>query len=219
MTAVKVCGITRREDAELAAALGAFAVGFVFASSPRRVTPESARAIAAALPPGIERVGVFQDEELAKVRAIAAAVPLTRVQLHGDEAPAVAAGLPFLLTRAFDGEAADLDLRVDAWRAARPDVRILLDLRKPLDASGPAPDPARIAAHWERAAALARRVPLLLAGGLDASNVAAALARVRPAAVDVARGVESEPGVKDRTRLEAFFGAVARFDREQGAPR
>jgi phosphoribosylanthranilate isomerase len=219
MTAIKVCGITRREDAELAAALGAIAVGFVFAPSPRRVTPEAARAIAAALPPSIERVGVFQDAEPATLRAIAAAVPLTRIQLHGDEATAAASGLPVALTRAFDGELADLEARIVAWRAERPDDRILLDLRKRADARERAPDPARIAALWERAAALARRLPLVLAGGLDASNVAAALARVRPAAVDVARGVEEKPGIKDRAKLEAFFHEVARFDREQGTAR
>lgn len=222
MTGVKVCGITRQEDAELAVALGAFAVGFVFAPSPRRIAPEAARAIAAALPPGIERVGVFQDAEPADVRAIAAAVPLTRVQLHGDEAPAAAAQLPFALTRAFDGELADLEARIEAWLAARSDVRILLDLKKGAGtgaASDAAPDAARLARLWDRAATIARRVPLLLAGGLDSENVAAALARVRPAAVDVARGVELSPGIKDRSKMESFFQSVARFDRERGVTR
>jgi len=218
MTGVKVCGITRREDAELAVALGAVAIGFVFAPSPRRVAPEAARAIADGLPPSVERVGVFVDADAPSLRAIAAAVPLTRLQLHGGEAPALAAWLPLAVTRALSGDAdeRELDAAIDAWRAARPDVRFLLDLPKGPRGVERSASTDELARSWERAAALARRVPLLLAGGLDATNVAAALARVRPAAIDVARGVEESPGVKDPRKLRELFAAVARFDREHG---
>jgi phosphoribosylanthranilate isomerase len=205
MTRVKICGITRVDDARLAAELGAAAIGFVFADSPRRVTVDAARRIVAALPVHVDRVGVFVDASRAEIVEVAAAVSLTRVQLHGREPPELAAGLPGALTRTLRAD--DDEAEIARWRFARPDVHFLLDRHK--DA---AEGEESLPILWQRAAVLARVVPIALGGGLTPQNVTTALERSRAAAVDVARGVELAPGRKDRAKLRSLFAAIAAFD-------
>lgn len=199
---VKVCGITRAEDGVVAAECGASAVGFVFWDrSPRAVTLEAAAEMAAALPRGVLRVGVFVNALPHIVRRFVAGVPLDVVQLHGDE-PALwaeAFGRPVL--KAVD----PLEPAHAEWLATPPEAATLL-----VDAI----DRARrggtgALADWSRAATLARTRPLVLAGGLTAANVAAAVREVRPYGLDVSSGVESRPGVKDAGRVRAFFAALA----------
>ena len=201
MTAVKICGLTRAEDVAAACALGATYVGFNFtAASPRRITPEAAREIAAAAPAGVLRVGVFAAEDAATIARAIAAAGLHLVQLHRrlTEEEVAASPVPIIAVARQTGE---------DFAVPRRDllVRCHAVLFDPSEGTGKVLDPARIEeASWP--------VPVLVAGGLDAENVGAVIRRLRPAGVDVASGVESAPGIKDRGRLERFFAAVKAAD-------
>jgi phosphoribosylanthranilate isomerase len=210
-TRIKICGITRLEDALDAARLGADALGFIFAPSPRQAGVDEAARICARLPPHVDRVGVFADQSREEILAVCDRVHLTRIQLHGSERPEHAAGLPGALTRSLDLSSPDLEAHWNAWSGCRPDVQFLADLTK----NSAAEPPGRF---WTRVAALPAecRRGLTLAGGLHPGNVQEALEVVDPIAVDVARGVEARPGIKDRTLLGSFFAAVAEFDRRRG---
>jgi phosphoribosylanthranilate isomerase len=197
---VKICGITRREDAEIAVAHGAAAIGFVFwPESPRFVDPYRARQIAAVLPPFVSTVGVFVNQSSEYINGVASVVPLAAIQLHGDEPPALAA----LLSRPVMKAVTQVDgAAVDVWPAH---VTLLVDAHDPIKHGGTG---AR--ADWHAAASLARRRRVFLAGGLTADNVADAIAEVRPFGIDVSSGVESSPGVKDERRIAALFNAIDR---------
>lgn len=197
---VKICGITRPEDAAAAAQLGAGALGFVFwPESPRFIDPSRARAIVATLPPFVTPVGVFVNQAAAEVNEIAAVVGLGVVQLHGEETIQYAAGIHRPIVKSFplgDAPAGD----VDAWPAH---VMLLVDALDPQRRGG-----TGRTADWAKAARVAARRPTLLAGGLRPENVAEAVARVRPAGIDVSSGIETAPGIKDHARLAALFAAV-----------
>jgi len=193
---VKICGITRLEDAEAAVAAGAGAVGFIFwPKSPRFVDPHRARRIAASLPPFVTAVGVFVNQPLAYVNGVASLVRLGVVQLHGDESPDFAAAVSHPVMKAISGSA---DLR--AWPTR---VRLLLDVHDPAARGG-----TGRTVDWTSAAEMAAQREILLAGGLTPDNVADAIARVRPFGIDVSSGVERAPGIKDHRRLRALFEAV-----------
>jgi phosphoribosylanthranilate isomerase len=198
---IKICGITRLEDAQAAVALGAQAIGFVFwPKSPRFVEPEQARAIAAALPPFVTTVGVFVNQTVRLVNGVAARVGLAAVQLHGDETIDYAGGIdrPIVKAIALGDSSGGGD--VDLW----PDrVRVLLDVHDPAARGG-----TGRTVDWKHAAAIAARRPALLAGGLTPENVADAVRSVRPFGIDVSSGVESAPGIKDHTRLQMLFEAL-----------
>lgn len=200
---VKVCGITRPGDAELAARLGAAWVGFVFwPRSPRCVEPAAARAILAGLPPHVGGVGVFVDRVPDEVNAIADEVGLAAVQLHGHESPAACRQCRRRVIKAvrLSGDSGGGGDDPDAvW----PGATLLVDAFDPRRMGGTGKP-----ADWSRAAQVARRRRLLLAGGLRADNVAEAVRRVAPYGVDVSSGVESRPGVKDPDRMRAFFAAL-----------
>ncbi|MFO7693833.1 MAG: phosphoribosylanthranilate isomerase [Vicinamibacterales bacterium] len=207
-TRIKVCGITRVDDALRAAALGVDALGFVFwPKSPRFLSPRAAAAIAAALPPFVATVGVFVDQPLDEIRAIAAEVGLSAVQLHGDEPAGMWTRVPGRCIRAV-GAVDGLDAaEIAAWPAA---VWPLLDAHDPDRRGG-----TGRTIDWDLAARVARARRIILAGGLDAFNIRDAIARVGPFAVDVSSGVEREPGVKDAARLRAFVEGVAAADAAQ----
>ncbi len=199
MTRVKICGITRTEDALLAARLGADALGFNFwPRSKRYLAPAAARAIVRRLPPYVTAVGVFVDpsrEEL--LRAIEAS-GVTAVQLHGDEPPELCASLPVPAVKAIrvaDAHALAL--------LASYEVSGFL-----LDAPGPGYGGTGETFDWSIAVEAAASVPVVLAGGLTPENVAEAIRVVRPWGVDVASGVESSPGVKDEDKLRRFIAAA-----------
>jgi phosphoribosylanthranilate isomerase len=197
---VKICGITNAEDALLAIALGADALGFNFVSgSPRRVTGPDVRSIVKRLPPGATTVGVFRDERQERVVETVNTVGLVGAQLHGREP---VSEVRWVRQR--------LPLVIQAFRAGDPSIAtageggadiLMLDAAEP--GSGRVFD-------WT----LAERVPagarLLLAGGLTPDNVGEAIKRVRPWGVDVATGVETEPGSgrKDARKLRAFIEAA-----------
>ena len=192
---LKVCGITRMTDALHAANHGATALGFVFwPRSPRFVTPEAAAAIVAELPSTMLAVGVFVNERIDAIRAIAARVRLTAVQLHGDEPPAYADALAWPILRSVTLDS--VWTTFDSWR---PDTMLLVDAADAERRGG-----TGRTVDWIGAAALARERQVVLAGGLTPENVGAAIRSVQPYGVDVSSGVEESPGVKD-------FNKVARF--------
>jgi phosphoribosylanthranilate isomerase len=202
---VKICGITRSEDAEAAIALGAGALGFIFwPKSPRYVDPEAARAIVASLPPFITTVGVFVDQTARLVNGVAARVGLSAVQLHGDEPVTLVDEIERPVVKAFAMSETTPIEAAEAWPAR---VRLLIDVCDPAARGG-----TGRTVDWQRAAAIAASRPVLLAGGLKAENVADAIRTVRPFGVDVSSGVESAPGVKDHARMRALFEEVRRAD-------
>lgn len=205
MTRVKICGITRAEDAVAAARLGADAIGLMFyPPSPRCVTLVQGRRIAAALPPFVTLVGVFVDPSPEQVRAALSQLPLHLLQFHGDEAPEFCAGFGLEYIKAARVRPG-LDLVQYASRhgAARG---LLLDAYVPgaHGGTGQSFDWSLIPRDLP--------LPLVLSGGLDASNVAEAVRRVRPWAVDVSSGVESARGIKDPARISAFIRGVRDAD-------
>jgi len=198
---VKICGITRPEDAETAAALGADAVGFVFwPRSPRFIDPGRARVIARALPPMVTAVGVFADQPPEEVGRVAAAVGLGAVQLHGQERISDYAGLTCRVIKAVPmgpGRSPDAALALPAH------VTVLLDAHDPVRLGG-----TGTTIDWTVAATVARARRVILSGGLRPANVRDAIATVAPYAVDVSSGVEASPGRKDPERLRALFDAI-----------
>jgi phosphoribosylanthranilate isomerase len=194
---VKICGITSEEDALLAVALGADAVGFVFAPSPRQVAPGIASDIAKRLPPEIITIGVFRDAAPERVLEVTNGAGLRGAQLHGHE-PIEAA--QWLKKR--------IPMVIQAFAAGDPQVRraaeygvdaILLD--------APSPGSAQLF-DWSLAAEAPPGQRVIIAGGLDASNVGAAIARTQPWGVDVSSGVERSPGHKDAIKLRDFIQAA-----------
>ena len=205
LTHVKICGICRAEDAQLAVALGASALGFIFwPRSPRYIDPERARAIAAGLPDAVTAVGVFVDQEPVNVMAIADTVPLDAIQLHGNEDVDAYAGISQRIIKAVGINEGFAPPLIDAL----PDgVTVLLDAHDPVRRGG-----TGRTIDWTVAAAVAARRNTILSGGLNVSNVADAIARVRPQMVDVSSGVEAAPGQKDHAKLREFFAAVRMAD-------
>ena len=198
---IKICGITRVEDALAAAQLGAHAIGLVFfAGSPRAVTLQQARDIIAALPPFVVPVGLFVNADAQTVRATIAAAPVQLLQFHGDETPQYCAGFGLPYLRA---------VRV------RPGVDLLQYAREFHTARGLLLDAYVDGVHGGTGAtfdwSLIPRdlpAPVVLSGGLHAENVTEAVRRVRPWAVDVSSGVESAKGIKDVQKMAAFMTGV-----------
>lgn len=209
-TRVKICGITRPEDALAAARAGADAIGLVFyPPSPRAVTRERAREIVQVLPPFVSVVGLFVNAQPAEVRAALAALPIDLLQFHGDEAPEECRiyGRPYIKAVAM---APGVDLQAVARRYVDA-AGLLLDTHREgvRGGTGEAFDWSQIPPGLDR--------PIILAGGLTLENVAAAVQRVRPYAVDVSSGVEVSKGIKDAARIEAFIRGVNSVDSEQAA--
>lgn len=193
---IKVCGITRRADAEAAVAAGCDAIGLnFFPRSPRYIAPEAAAEVAADLGP-VLKVGVFVNEPAARVAEIARIAGLDIVQLHGDE---TAADFPAGLA-VWKGVRVDAAFDLVAW-ADCPAQALLLD--------GPAALLYGGAGHtfdWSVARESGRAI--ILAGGLGADNVAEAIERARPWGVDACSRLESEPGIKDHEKMKAFIQAA-----------
>jgi phosphoribosylanthranilate isomerase len=191
---IKICGITRLEDAQAAVAHGASAIGFVFwPKSPRRIDVEAARRIVSSI--SVPTVGVFVDQPADEVNEIADAVGLSIVQLHGNESVDDARRITRPVWKALT-----LESPIDAWPA---DIMVLLDAHDPDRKGG-----TGRTIDWRRAADVATQRRVILAGGLKPENVGEAVASVRPHGIDVSSGVEREPGIKDVARLTALFEAV-----------
>jgi phosphoribosylanthranilate isomerase len=214
MTRVKICGTTNLADAERAAGLGAWAVGMIFVpGTPRAVDQATAAEIAAALRRRTEVCGVFVDAPLDQVAAVADGVGLTMLQLHGDEGPAYCAEVA-RRTGCKVAKAARVHSRAEvvALEAFHTDFH-LLDTHVDGQHGG-----TGATWDWDLVAQRRTHTPLVVSGGLTPENVGEAIRRTRrPFAVDVASGVEAEPGRKDPERLEQFFAAVsATAEREEG---
>lgn len=197
MVKVKICGITNVEDAQAAVKAGADALGFVFAPSPRRIAPERAKAIVDRLPPFVSSVGIFVNEDPARMRELVSLCGLDYVQLHGDEPPETCGGFAERAIKAVrvkdEQSLRDLD---------RYSVRaFLLDSHIEGKRGG-----TGVSFPWELARmASAPGRTIILSGGLNCDNVAEAVRIAMPYAVDVSSGVESEPGRKDHARMEEFI--------------
>lgn len=197
----KICGITRIEDALAAVAAGADAIGLVFyGKSPRAVGVEQAAAIVQALPPFVTTVGLFVDMPRDQLQQLLQRLPLDLLQFHGDESPADCEGHDRSYIKALrvrPGE--DVAAAMAPYSGARG---ILLDTF----VEG-VPGGTGASFDWSLVPENAAK-PIILAGGLDADNVAAAIRQVRPYAVDVSGGVEASKGIKDAGKIRAFLQAV-----------
>ncbi len=194
MTPIKICGLTRAEDALLAWELGASALGFVFhPASPRNVTATQVSAIRRHLPPEAFCVGVFVDRAPEEVNAVAQRAGLHAVQLHGHETPQHCRAIRLPVIKAIRKE--------DEGRLGDYDVAaFLLDAAHPLLPGGTGQK-----ADWALAARIAQSKPLILAGGLNATSIQKAIATVHPSGLDLSSGVESAPGIKDSALLKSLF--------------
>jgi phosphoribosylanthranilate isomerase len=215
---VKICGTTNLEDALASAEAGADALGFIFAPSPRRISPRDAAKIIRELPPQVERIGVFVNQKPDIIRQTVEEAALTGIQLHGDED---AAFIGKLKTFVATGVATGQSLRIIKAIRARDGFEAEL---AELGADSPPDlfllDSGSVAARggtgkrfdWEEHAAVirlaTRQYRIVVAGGLTPSNVAEAVAQFRPFGVDVVSGVEREPGRKDHAKLRAFVQAA-----------
>jgi phosphoribosylanthranilate isomerase len=197
---IKICGLTRPDDARRAVDAGATAIGMVFwPDSPRVVTLEQAEAIATAVGSEVLTVGVFVDATREHIDQVMRRVPLGAAQLHGHESPAFVDTLLWPVIKAVPVPAEGPLPDLTPWAG----VRVMLDAHDPVRRGGT----GRLV-DWARAAALAATRPVILAGGLRPENVAEAVMRVRPAGIDVSSGVERSPGVKDEALVRALIGAV-----------
>ena len=228
-TWIKICGTTSLEDALAAAEAGADALGFVFAPSPRRISPRNAGKIIARLPSGVEKIGVFLNQSAELVLETVNNAGLTGVQLHGDEDLGFARRLRdksgparLRVIKAVSlheiGEAKGKALAI----AGQEDVgkvfgALLLDSGGNGKRGG-----SGLTFEWQEAAPMARllskRLPVIIAGGLTPDNVAKALRTFEPWGVDVVSGVEQAAGKKDGQKLRAFIAAVRQFHGEAAEP-
>lgn len=194
MTRVKICGITNPEDALVAIQFGAHALGFVFAESPRRITPGEAKAIIAQIPPLVTTVGVFVDEAPEKVWEIALECRLNALQFHGFESPEYCREFDRTVIKAF---------RVKDRSVEREMARFNVDgyLLDSWQGGG-----TGRGFDWDVIGVMKARI--ILAGGLTPENVSEAIQKIHPYAVDVSSGVERSPGKKDHQKMEAFIRHV-----------
>jgi phosphoribosylanthranilate isomerase len=211
VTRVKICGVTNREDAQLACELGADAIGLnFFPDSPRCVSPFLARTIGKGLPPYVAAVGVFVDWEPEVVVTLAKALGLTVAQLHGDESAEDVAAIAEDL-RVIKAVRPGRAVKVESLTAHKNVSAFLVDAAVSGEYGG-----TGVKADWEfaRAAVATGKLRVILAGGLTPENVGEAIRSVRPYGVDVASGVESKPGKKDPGKLRTFFEEVVRANKD-----
>ncbi|MBI5303495.1 MAG: phosphoribosylanthranilate isomerase [Chloroflexi bacterium] len=210
MAQIKICGITNLDDARVAADAGADLLGFIFyAKSPRYIAPERAREIVQRVrhaSPAVRFVGVFVNDSLEQVRATMGTARLDFAQLHGDESAAMVRALSPRAYKALrPRDALYARAQIEMYRAAvnGNTPALLVDAFDARQFGG-----TGTRADWEIAEIIAREFPLLLAGGLNAENVADAIQRVRPWGVDVSSGVERAPGLKDHAKVREFIRAA-----------
>ncbi|MFO7994077.1 MAG: phosphoribosylanthranilate isomerase [Marinobacter sp.] len=204
-TRVKICGVTRKQDAVAAARAGADAIGFVFYEpSPRYVTPDAARDLVNALPAFVSATGLFVNPEAQFVESVLSQVPLDLLQFHGDETPEFCDSFGMRWIKAVRvRQSSDI---ADAFRDYCHASGLLVDAWDPDKYGGTGQ-----AFNWSLIPD-SRPLPLILAGGLASDNVSRAVAQVRPWAVDVSGGVERSKGIKDVEKITDFINEVHRVD-------
>jgi len=199
-TRIKICGITRLEDALAASGMGVDAIGFVFyEKSPRYIEPTKAAAIIRQLPPFVSAVGLFVNPTQAFIAEVLQSAPLGVIQLHGDETPEFCEAQRRRVLKAIHVSCAD-----DLTRAAAFNCPILLDAKAPAGVYGG----AGATFDWSLLHGFEHDYPVSLAGGLHVNNVAEAMAVRTWFALDVSSGVEQSPGIKDAEKMHAFVNAV-----------
>ncbi len=198
MVKVKICGITNLDDALAAIEYGADALGFIFAPSPRQVDPIEVKKIVLKLPPFITKVGVFMDVEIGELKEIMGVAEIDLAQLHGKEGPDVCAELFPRVIKAFNPDTLPRLNELSQYQV----TAFLLDKQKGSDVS-----PEQL---WPIAQDMSSHGSVILAGALTPENVAAAISIAQPYAVDVASGVEKEPGKKDHQKMKDFIRAAKR---------
>ena len=205
MVRVKVCGITNLDDAIMAAKLGAHALGFIFAKSPRKINPEKAREIIFRLPPFVQTVGVFVDQDEKMITEIVELCGLDLVQLHGDESPQFCSRLmPRVIKAIRVKERASLHSIKQYTGKVKA---VLLDTW-----SAEAHGGTGKGFDWDLAVEAKQfGIPIILSGGLNPANIKEAIRRVKPVAVDVNSGVEASPGKKSAALLEQFFNEIKHY--------
>jgi phosphoribosylanthranilate isomerase len=210
-TQVKICGITRLQDAELAVELGSWAVGMVFFdASPRACSLAEGQRITTSLRRKVELCGVFVNAQMEEIVGVSEQLGLTLLQLHGDEGPSFC-GEAARRTGARIVKALQVSGMADIQDAARFHTDFhLLDARSTEPGSEQLRGGTGETFDWALLAGRRSKVPLILSGGLNSGNVGEAIERVRPFAVDTASGTESAPGIKDPVKLRDFFAAVDR---------
>ena len=207
-TRIKICGLTRLEDALVAVSLGADALGFVFVSeSPRCILPEKAAAISLKLPAFVTRVGVFKDQEPDWIKKVVHRCGLHIVQLHGQESPEYCQSLRLDYIKAFRiKDEASLE-PLTRYRDLTRKKAFLLDTFVPDQSGGTGKT-----FDWRLAQMASGFAPIILSGGINPENVDKAIVQVRPFAVDVASGIELAPGRKDPDKMRAFVRQVHKAD-------
>jgi len=207
-TRIKVCGITRPEDARYAVAAGVDALGFIFADkSLRKIDPDLARKIIRDLPPFVEAVGVFVNADPVRVRELVEYCGLTVVQLHGQESVEYCQDMVVRVVKAFSIRPETTDREFAPYASVSSGFLFDTWHEKLAGGTGQVFD-------WSMLAKLAITRPLILAGGLGPDNVGAAVRQVRPFAVDVNSGVEVAPGIKDHVLISKVVREVRRADAE-----
>ncbi len=196
MVKVKVCGITNLADALAAVEFGTDMLGFIFANSPRRIEAKTAKDIIANLPRSVLKVGVFMDHPVNEVNEISEFCRFDMAQLHGSETPEFCAAITVKVIKSFSPEILPNPDRLTGY----PVEAFILDRQK-----GAKIRPEEL---WPIAQGIAANHRLILAGGLTPENVAEAIQSVRPYAVDVASGVESQPGIKDHQKMKDFINSA-----------
>ena len=196
---IKICGLTREQDVVAAVAAGADALGFVFTTSPRRITIDTAIRLGKYVPKGVLRVGLFLDQDRSEIEQVVSSVPLDVLQFHGSETEQECSGfdLPWLKAVAMES--------VESAKQAERDYPGAMGLLLDSHTTGKRGGSGKIF-DWSLSRPVSK--PVWLAGGLNADNVGQAIRVVRPFAVDVSSGVEMAPGIKDISRMSAFIKAV-----------
>ncbi len=207
MTWIKICGMTNLQDALQAAALGVDALGFIFAPSPRKIDPSGAREIISSLPPSVEKVGVFVNEDLGEVKRIADLCGLDALQFHGRETPEYCRQASLRVIKAVRMKDSKSLREIQMY----PFAAILLDTYSAARAGGTGKT-----FSWEWAREARRKGDFILSGGLDPGNIYRAIHLLHPMGVDVCSGVERVPGRKDLFRMMKFVKEARRADETTG---
>jgi len=202
-TRIKICGITNLDDAKKVVELGAHAIGFVFADSPRKIEPLFAREISQAIPPFISKIGVFVNEEIKTIKEIYDNCFLDAVQLHGNEDSQYISALSIPCIKAFKVSGNEVIKQIEEFSLPY----FLLDSfdKKLSGGTGQSFD-------WQIAKDAAKYGKIILSGGLNPENIKEALETVNPYAVDISSGVEKSPGKKDVKKMESVINEVHRWN-------
>jgi len=202
MVMVKICGITNHQDAAMAVALGVDALGFIFAPSPRQITPQKAREIIGAIPPFVKTVGVFVNERQGAVRRIIRLCGLDLIQFHGDESSEVCGDFMPRTIKAFRVRDRPVLQSIRPYQGKIRAVVFDTYVEERPGGTGKTFD-------WDVAVmGKALGIPIILSGGLTPLNIGSAISTVRPFAVDVNSGIEEQPGKKDHILMKKFMGNI-----------